>query len=313
MRLPQWMDRFDAATATPGSTTAGDGASPQHGPGTRGAVWARLSDAAVAYAAADGPRLALAGVNLVIRRGEWLALVGPNASGKSTLGRVLAGLCPLSRGRIEVPDGPDGRPAYARIVLQQPDAQIVGATPWEDVCFTLEQSGVAAETIAARARQALADVGLLEMAHRPVDHLSGGQKQRLCIAGCLAVDPQAVVFDEATALLDPLAQQRVMAAAAHLAQKGAAVIWVTHRLEELAPAQRVVALADGRVVFDGTPASFFYGGDGGPEHTPCARLGFSPPFAVQVAWHLRARGITVPGAPILPEDLAVLAKGVVAR
>lgn len=256
----------------------------------------QLSDVWVVYAAPDAPRQALAGVSLRVRPGEWVAVVGPNGGGKSTIARVLAGLCPVSRGRA-VANGP------VAIVWQDPDAQMVGDTVREEVSFGLEFSDVEPARWEERIRRALRDVGLQVDPDTLCDRLSGGQRQLLAIASALAVRASAVVFDEATSMIDPEGRRRVMRAARRLCGQGAGVVWVTQWLEELAHADRVVAVSDGRVAFSGAAREFFYPGFMGGPPAPCDLLGFQPPFFVRAGRALELR-TGIPCRPLSEDDLA---------
>jgi energy-coupling factor transport system ATP-binding protein len=248
-----------------------------------------LRGVTVAFRTADGVRRVLEEIDLALYAGEFVALVGANGSGKSTLARVIAGLSAVSRGQTEG----EGRGA---IVFQHPEAQIVGETVYEDVCFGLENLAVPTAEMPHRARAALDRVGLRRPPDQPVASLSGGQKQLLAAAGNLVLEPRLLVFDESTSMLDPAGRQRLLLAARALADGGTCVVWVTQWMDEAAQADRVVALAQGRVVFDGSPAAFFYGGE-------CMRLGFEPPYVVRAAQALRQRGIEV-GQPLTAEALA---------
>ncbi len=246
---------------------------------------------------AEGERTVLGDITLRVQRGEWLAVVGPNGSGKSVLARVMGGLCAVSRGTVQH----TGRTA---IVFQNPDAQIIGDTVREDVCFALEMNAIPEPETLGRLHMALSAVGLTALADDATEHLSGGQKQLLASAAAVALLPDVAIFDEATSMLDPAARERVTAVARRLHRRGAAIVWVTQWLEELALADRVIALANGRIVHDGTPAAFFYGDPAETEESPCDRLGFAPPFVVQTARELFTRCGPLPIWPLTPEELA---------
>lgn len=253
----------------------------------------QLENVSVAFAGEEGVRTVLRDVQLEIAAGEWVAIVGRNGSGKSTLGRVLAGLLPVSRGMCE------RSPVVVQLVFQNPDAQIVGETVWEDVCFGLENLAVPPEEMPGRVEQALRMVGLLAKKDADVATLSGGQKQLLAVAGCLAMEAEVIVFDEATSMLDPQSRARLVQVAEELHRAGRTVLWITQWMEEVARAGRVVALEEGRVAFDGTPEAFFYDG----VVTPCEGLGFAAPYVVQVARALEQRGVALRMRPLLPEQV----------
>lgn len=250
-----------------------------------------LSGVSVAFDTPDGVHTVLDGIDLTIAAGEWVVLIGQNGSGKSTLAKVLCGLSPISKGVAEQND------LQVQMVFQNPEAQIVGETVYEDVCFGMENRAVDPDEMPERARAALEKVGLAELIGQSVTTLSGGQKQLLGIAGCLAVEADVIVFDECTAMLDPASREMVLGVAQELQRQGKTLIWITQWMEELAYADRVVALAAGRVAYDGTAREFFYDG-------VCAELGFVPPYAVQVAESLRTKGVVLQGQPVTPKELS---------
>lgn len=265
-----------------------------------------LDRVSVAYETSEGIKLVLDDLHLQIARGDWVAVVGRNGSGKSTLARVLAGLSPLSRGKCLCTLLVANRWSV-QMIFQNPDAQIVGETLYEDVCFGLENKALAPAAMPSTVEKALAGVGLAGQEQRLVEHLSGGQKQLLCIADALAMEAHVFLFDESTSMLDPLSKQRILAVAQQLHQQGHTIIWVTQLMEELGYARRILALEAGQIVFDGTPLAFFYGNAAAQsEPVPCTALGFVLPYAVQVAHHLLQAGLDLPRYPVLPEEMKEL-------
>jgi energy-coupling factor transport system ATP-binding protein len=252
-----------------------------------------LNDVYVYTVAEDTPTPLLQGIQMRIKRGEWVSIVGRNGSGKSTLGRLLTGILPVSEGSLEWGFAGSEPVPY----VMQHDGQLFGDTPWEDVVFLLEVRGTSPNMIRAAATSALSRVGLGAKMHVPIAELSGGQKQLTAAAGCLAVDAPLLLFDEATSMLDSTSRRQVLEAAKNLHSKGATVIWLTHHMEELSAGERVIALDQGEIVFDGTVRTFFYG-------TQCETLGFEPPFPVQVAKALQSIGTPLTGLPITAEQLA---------
>ncbi len=213
---------------------------------------------------AGGAAAALRGVSLAIRPGEYLAVVGRNGSGKTTLARHLNGLLVPQSGSVLVA-GRDTRDPSAMpfvrsqvgMVFQRPEDQIIATTVEDDVAFGPENLGLPAEEITERARWALEAVGMWEHRQRPPHFLSAGQQQRVAIAGALAMRPRCLVLDEATAMLDPAGRRDVLALLGQLYHQGIAIVFITHWMSEAALAERVVALADGRVAFDGPPRALF--------------------------------------------------------
>jgi energy-coupling factor transport system ATP-binding protein len=274
-----------------------------------------FEDVSVAYSSGSTPQFALRDISLTVERGSFVAIIGENGSGKSTLGRVMANLIGTSRGSVRLeaasdsttPNGssPPSQCAAVQMVFQNPDAQIVGSTIYEDVCFGLENLGVPTEEMQCRAEMALSQVGLLLPLDTKVEHLSGGQKQLLCIAGCLAMHPSVIVFDEATAMLDVESRKSVYQTARALHQQGVTIVWITQWMDELYAADRVIALDHGRIVYDGTPRDYFYGAGSYPSgntQSPCRRLGFRPPFVVEVTEHLARHGVCFPIPPVSEEE-----------
>jgi len=213
---------------------------------------------------AGGGVPALRGVNLTVRRGEYVAIIGANGSGKSTLARHLNALLLPTEGDVWV-NGWNTRDA-ARVrdirqtvgmVFQDPDNQIVATVVEEDVAFGPENLGVPDDELPARVRWALETVGLSAQAKRPPHLLSAGQKQRLAIASALAMKPQCLVLDEATAMLDPVGKAELLLTVRGLHRSGTTVLAVTHTMSEAVEADRVVVLSEGGVVADGTPADVF--------------------------------------------------------
>ncbi len=205
-------------------------------------------------APADGPVRILGPVDLTLPE-RRIAVVGANGSGKSTLARLLNGLALPAAGRVLV-DGldtaRDGHAVRRRVgfLFTDPDAQIVMPTPVEDVALSLRRTGVPAGDRDARAREVLARVGLAERADLPVRALSGGQRQLLALAAVLATEPEILVCDEPTTLLDLRWRRVITDLVAHLEQQ---VVLVTHDLNAAAQTDRVLVVDDGRIVADGAP------------------------------------------------------------
>lgn len=223
------------------------------------------------------PVHALRGVDLTIRRGEYLAIVGHNGSGKSTLARHLNALLLPSRGDVWVMGSPskpvrnpsgngwNTRDASHRLdirstvgmVFQSPDSQIVATIVEEDVAFGPENLGVPRPEIRARIDWALDTVEMQSYRWRAPHLLSGGQKQRVAIAGILAMKPQVLILDESTALLDPLGRNQVLAVARHLNKEGVTIVAITHMMHEAVHADRVLVMEEGKIALEGTPREVF--------------------------------------------------------
>jgi energy-coupling factor transport system ATP-binding protein len=201
---------------------------------------------------------------LKIRKGEWVALVGANGSGKTTLARHLNGLFTPTVGRVLVQglDSMDRRNlprirALVGMVFQSPEDQIVSSLVREDTAFGPENLGIPAEEIHKRVEEALNRVGMWEQRDRPPHLLSAGQIQRVAMAGVLAMQPRCIIFDETTAMLDPIGKRDVLEQMRELHAQGITVVMITHSMEEVAFADRAVLLHEGHLQFDGSPAELF--------------------------------------------------------
>ncbi len=244
---------------------------------------------------------ALSDVSLRIERGEYVAIVGANGSGKSTLARHLNGLLLPGSGSVRV-DGIDTADAGRRLavrhlvgmVFQRPEDQLVATTVEDDIAFGLENLGMSRAEMRVRVRETLEQVGLWEERSRPPHLLSGGQTQRVALAGVLAMRPECIVFDEATAMLDPAGRRDVGAMMERLNASGLTVVVITHFMEEAARARRLVVLAEGSVAFDGAPTELF------AEPSRLAALGLDLPPAAALAGTLRAF------VPSLPQGILTL-------
>lgn len=226
----------------------------------------------------------LKGVDLTIKKGEFIALLGRNGSGKTTFSKQLNAILRPSEGTVTVDEmgTKDAEKLYeirqrVGMVFQNPDNQMVAANVEEEVAFGPENLGMESDTIVARVKQALEQVRMWKRRKTAPNHLSGGQKQRIAIAGILAMHPDYIVLDEPTAMLDPKGRKEVMEALQRLNQEQEmTVILITHDMEEAALASRVILLADGQVRFDGTPEDFF-GAD-----VLLAEMGMEAPLSYRV-------------------------------
>lgn len=226
----------------------------------------------------------LKGVDITIKKGEFIALLGRNGSGKTTFSKQLNAILRPSEGTVTVDEmgTRDVEKLYeirqrVGMVFQNPDNQMVAANVEEEVAFGPENLGMESDTIVARVKQALEQVRMWKRRKTAPNHLSGGQKQRIAIAGILAMHPDYIVLDEPTAMLDPKGRKEVMEALQRLNQEQEmTVILITHDMEEAALASRVILLADGQVRFDGTPEDFF------GEDALLAEMGMEAPLSYRV-------------------------------
>lgn len=250
------------------------------------------------------PVKALNDVSFTLYEGEWLAVVGHNGSGKSTLAKLLIGLLFPSSGEVNLFLEPlneqnlwDIRSRMG-IVFQNPDNQFVGSTVQDDVAFALENNGVPHDMMVKRVREALEQVKMTGFINHEPHHLSGGQKQRVGIAGALALQPELLILDEATSMLDPQGREEVIEIVKKLrAEIGLTVVSITHDLEEVLLADRILVMNEGRVLMVGTPQEIFAQG---PE---LGKIGLDLPFALRLSELLRTAGVELQGNHMTEEEL----------
>ena len=244
---------------------------------------------------------ALSEVDLEIRRGEYLAVLGHNGSGKSTLAKLLNMILVPTVGKVYI-DGVDvTREDFTEddvfeirrkvgMVFQNPDNQLVATVVEEDVAFGPENLGLPREEIRRRVNSSLAMVGMTDYMRHAPHKLSGGQKQRIAIAGIIAMQPEVIIFDESTAMLDPMGRREVIAIMERLNREmGVTVINITHYMEEAASADRVVVVNDGRIAMDGTPLEVF------SRVNELHAMGLEAPAGIELFHELAACGIAVEG------------------
>ncbi len=256
----------------------------------------------VTYSSEEQASPALSGVSAVIEPGEFVAVLGHNGSGKSTMAKLMNALYIPTEGNVVVCgyDTHDEKLVWeirrrAGMIFQNPDNQIVATVVREDVAFGLENLGVPTDEMIPRIESALAAVRMNAYADKAPHTLSGGQKQRVAIAGILAMEPSVIIADEATAMLDPSGRREVLETIRSLnRQKGITVVWITHFMEEAALADRVLVVTDGRIRLSGTPAEVF-------DHVEEMReMHLDVPHTTALASELRAAGM-----PLRPGILTV--------
>jgi energy-coupling factor transporter ATPase len=255
---------------------------------------------------------ALRGIDLTVAPGEYLAIVGHNGSGKSTLAKCLNGLLQPTTGEVWV-RGWNTRDAATRVavrstvgmVFQNPDNQFVTTLVRDEVAFGPENLGVPRDELRARVERALADTGLEAYAERNPHMLAAGEKARLAIAAMLVMRPACLVLDESTAMLAPQARHEVLALMRALHAGGLAVVAITHFMDEVTAAQRVLVLERGSIALAGTPREVF------AQRERLAALALDVPSAAEIAQGLRRRGAPLPDGLLTPDALvqAVLAAG----
>lgn len=254
-------------------------------------------------------------LNLSIEEGSFVAVLGHNGCGKSTLAKHFNAVLLPEGGSVQV-FGMDTSDESLLVdirrtvgmVFQNPDNQMVANVVEEDVAFAPENLGVPSEEIRRRVDEALKLVGMYDYRLHAPHLLSGGQKQRVAIAGVLAMQPQCVVLDEPTAMLDPQGRREVLDTIERLNREtGMTVILITHHMDEAARADRVIAMSEGRIVADGTPQAVF-------AQEPLLRsVGLDVPQTEQLLLELKRRGVDIPTDALTPEACAQLLRQRIAR
>ena len=249
---------------------------------------------------------AIDGVSLQIEAGSFVAILGHNGSGKSTLAKTLNGILLPSGGAVFISGmntADDAKLLDIRrevgMVFQNPDNQIIANLVEDDVGFGPENLGVPTEEIWKRVDEALAAVGMTAFRLKSPNHLSGGQKQRVAIAGVMAMHPKCIVLDEPTAMLDPNGRKEVIRTVTELNRsEGVTVVLITHYMEEVIGADRLIVMDDGKVIMDGTPREVF------ARVEELKRLRLDVPQATELAYELKQRGVSLPDSVLTMEELA---------
>ncbi len=254
----------------------------------------------------EGITRAVDGVDLDIRQGEFVAILGHNGSGKSTLAKHINAILYPTEGAVLV-DGKDTREEEniweirqkAGMVFQNPDNQIIGQVVEEDVGFGPENMGVPTKEIWERVEESLKAVGMYEYRKHSPNKLSGGQKQRVSIAGVIAMHPKCIILDEPTAMLDPSGRREVIRAVRALNQvEGVTILLITHYMEEVIHADRVIVMDQGKIVMQGTPRDVF-------SHVERLRsLRLDVPQVTLLAYALKKKGLPLPDGILSAEELA---------
>ncbi|WP_297958636.1 energy-coupling factor transporter ATPase [uncultured Ruminococcus sp.] len=237
----------------------------------------------------------LKGIDLDIKKGEFVAVLGHNGCGKSTLAKHINAILLPTEGTVTV-DGIDTKDEEklfdlrqrAGMVFQNPDNQIVSSIVEEDVAFALENLGVPYEEMRRRVDESLKAVGMYEYRLHSPSQLSGGQKQRVAIAGIIAMEPKCIILDEPTAMLDPQGRKEVLATIHRMnREQGITIVLITHYMDEAADCDRVVVMDKGMVVLDDVPAKVF------SQVEKLKAIGLDVPQVTELAWELRKAGCDI--------------------
>lgn len=252
-----------------------------------------LKDISFRYQGNDS--LALEDINLTINQGEWVALIGPNGSGKSTLAKIMNGLLVPEKGEVLIKGKLLNEETVWKarqsvgMVFQNPDNQFVGATVEDDVAFGLENNGVERNEMIVRVEEALKQVRMEEHKKKEPARLSGGQKQRVAIASVIALRPDVIILDEATAMLDPLGREEVITAIEKVKEQfNLTVISITHDIDEASKADRIIIMQAGHKVNEGQPEDIFNYGE------ELIDMGLDLPFSQKLKAALIKRGVDIP-------------------
>lgn len=269
----------------------------------------------VGYRYDEETRQAVDGVSMAVRAGEFVAVLGHNGSGKSTLAKLINALYLPTSGRVIV-CGLDTQKEpqlwnirrHAGMVFQNPDNQIVATVVREDVAFGLENIGMPRAQMIDRIDAALDAVSMKDYATAAPHMLSGGQKQRVAVAGVLAMQPDVMVMDEATAMLDPTGRKDIFETTRRLnREKHITVVWITHFMEEAALADRVIVLSDGKIEMNGAPDKVF------SQVAKLRRLGLDVPPMAMLANMLGKRGLKLPEGILTVDDMVKELKACLSR
>ena len=244
---------------------------------------------------------ALKGISVEIKKGEYVAVLGHNGSGKSTFAKLLNLILEPTQGKLVI-DGVDLTEQELTdelllqlrrkvgMVFQNPDNQLVASVVEEDVAFGPENLGIPQNEIRIRVDEALEAVGMSKYATHEPHRLSGGQKQRVAIAGVIAMMPQCIIFDESTAMLDPSGRREVLDTIRMLNREhGITILNITHYMNEAAMADRVIVINDGKLLMDGTPDEIF------ARRDELCRVGLDVPQCAELIHRLKEAGLKLDG------------------
>ena len=266
-----------------------------------------VKDMTFEYVTIDSKFKAIDDLSLEVKQGEFVAIIGHNGSGKSTLSKNLNAILVPTQGDIYI-DGMNTKDESklwnirqtAGMVFQNPDNQIVATIVEEDVAFGPENLGVEPTLIRERVEDALKSVGIYELKDRQPHLLSGGQKQRVAIAGIIAMRPKCIIFDEATAMLDPSGRKEVMNVIKKLnKEENITTLHITHYMEEAVQADRVIVMDKGRKVLEGTPKEVFR------NVKMLKEIGLDVPYMTELATSLREEGIEINDDILTVDEMVV--------
>lgn len=266
-----------------------------------------VEDISFEYITEDSNFKAIDNLSLNVKQGEFVVVIGHNGSGKSTLSKNLNAILMPTSGNIYINGLNTKEEKYlwdirqtAGMVFQNPDNQIVATIVEEDVAFGPENLGIDPTEIRKRVEESLKSVGMYEMRDRQPHLLSGGQKQRVAIAGIIAMKPKCIIFDEATAMLDPSGRKEVMKTIKRLnKEENISIMHITHFMEEAVDADRVIVMEKGRKVLEGTPKEVF------SQVERLKNIGLDVPYMTELSKELREEGIDLDGDILTVDEMVV--------
>ena len=255
----------------------------------------KVNNVSFEYVTEESTFKAIDNLSLDVKEGEFVVIIGHNGSGKSTLSKNLNAILTPTSGEIYINDLNTNQEENlwdirqtAGMVFQNPDNQIVATIVEEDVAFGPENLGIEPNEIRTRVEESLKSVGMYELRDRQPHLLSGGQKQRVAIAGIIAMKPKCIIFDEATAMLDPSGRKEVMNTIKNLnKEENITVLHITHFMEEAVDADRIIVMEKGKKVLEGTPREVFTKVD------ELKRIGLDVPYMTELSKELIESGLKI--------------------
>ena len=255
----------------------------------------KVNNVSFEYVTEESAFKAIDNLSLDVKEGEFVVIIGHNGSGKSTLSKNLNAILTPTSGEIYINDLNTNQEENlwdirqtAGMVFQNPDNQIVATIVEEDVAFGPENLGIEPNEIRTRVEESLKSVGMYELSERQPHLLSGGQKQRVAIAGIIAMKPKCIIFDEATAMLDPSGRKEVMNTIKTLnKEENITVLHITHFMEEAVDADRIIVMEKGKKVLEGTPREVFTKVD------ELKRIGLDVPYMTELSKELIESGLKI--------------------
>lgn len=266
-----------------------------------------VKDVSFEYVTEDSTFKAIDDLTLNVKQGEFVVVIGHNGSGKSTLSKNLNAILMPTKGDIYI-DGLNTKDEEhlwdirqtAGMVFQNPDNQIVATIIEEDVAFGPENLGIEPVEIRKRVKEALTSVGMYELKYRQPHLLSGGQKQRVAIAGIIAMKPKCIIFDEATAMLDPSGRKEVMNTIKRLnKEENITIMHITHFMEEAVDADRVIVMEKGKKVLEGTPKQVF------SKVEKLKSIGLDVPYMTELSKELKEEGMDIEGDILTVDEMVM--------